>query len=183
MSDAPSYLVAFPGQSVGQGAVKFIFTNSTFLVAHSHQDGVIPVPSPGDLLAIFAIKEKYTPPPSGDFIYDEVICNLIVANDGYTYALIPNDISTFHNRLNYFLSNWQKIQLKFERDCSAIGEWDSGKSREWIALLLRTLNSPTNNFNVSAYRTQTNNGLYGRKWYKLIPDTPDESIVKEEPCN
>lgn len=172
-----------------------------FATSHTHQDGIYPMFSPGDLLAPCMYANNYQQPLNNVF-FDNLFFNLMVVESnsstniadsqyGFVYALFPNDIEEFKNFLST-LNNpivFEQMNSIIQKLYRAQGNWNEVNQQKLASIFLKFINNVSGNgsgynFNVSLYRKPLDASyLPTGNWEKLSLNATQPNGIRLTPCN
>jgi hypothetical protein len=177
--------------NTGQSA-SFRLKTSTYGIAHIHQKG--PAANPSGLYEMFSFSDLrnvylFAKNFSGSGVTSAPLFFNMMVIDGYTYAVMPNNVGEFKN-LDYIFDDPKKVATldwKLESLYLEIGS-PSVASHTQLAqaflLFMSNLGGTKSgtNFNISLYRIENGNNHYGT-WEKLELDPSKNNTLKEPiPC-
>lgn len=174
---------------------------TVFGVSHTHQDGIYPMFTPGDLLAPCAFANNYIQPTT-NVDFDNAFFNMMVVEsntsqdiidspNGFVYAIIPNDVNSFKNFISTLSdrSKFNKLNRQIELLYQAEGDWNMVNQLKLANIFLSYINNITGNgsgysFNISLFRKplDANYNPTG-SWEKLTSNPFQPNGIKKTPCN
>jgi len=198
------YVYPVSSISTGEDYAQIKIYPETFGTSHTHEDGVYPMFTPGDLSGICEFAQNYVQPDAGSEInFDDLFFNMMVvesntaydsqiSENGFAYAMYPNDPARFKT-ICEVLSDPIKLE-DLNQDIKDLyikaGEWNGVNQEKLAAIFLKFINNVTTadgcgtNFNISLYRRpfDSDHNLTG-SWEKLELKALTSNGIKKTPCN